>query len=280
MSTLITQKEIGDHRINIYYDTDSECPVTSWDMAARYLFEYSDNRSCHILHKECNWKDWFYDNRHSLEDALRRIAASVIDQDDLVEYIKKKNVDGLRLVYNRSERVWELQTECGYGSHKGEWETQLEITPSDLKNYDYKAELLEQLETDDLIAAIENCADNFVIKEWGSTGYCQGDYLNGIAYMSKARYDKMVGGNRKDWKKHANELIDAEVKEIGMWAWGDVIGFVLEKKVQFTKVFADSNRKDEATFEWEEVDSCWGYYMEPEELIDEVIAEHRLKEIA
>lgn len=30
--------------------------------------------------------------------------------------------------------------------------------------------------------------------------------------------------------------------------------------------------------EWEEVDSCWGYYMETDELIEEIMKEHNLKE--
>lgn len=30
--------------------------------------------------------------------------------------------------------------------------------------------------------------------------------------------------------------------------------------------------------EWEEIDSCWGYYMETDELIEEIMEEHNLKE--
>lgn len=39
---LITTKEVGNYRIKIYYDTDSACPCESWDMAACFLWEYSD----------------------------------------------------------------------------------------------------------------------------------------------------------------------------------------------------------------------------------------------
>lgn len=274
---LIEERKIDNHRIRIYYDVDAQCPVTNWDMAAGYLFEYSDS---HCLHSECNWKEWFCDSRHTLEEALRYMAAEVVTQKDLINYIKQGQVDGLRLTYNRHERQWELQHKCGWGMYKGEWITDLEIEPSDLKAYDYRSELVEQLEKDDLIALIDSCAKDFVIKEWGSCGYSQGDYLNGIAYMSKERYDKMVGNTDKPWKEHALELIDLEVKEIGMWAWGDVKGFILEKKIPFTKVYDDDDREDEADFEWEEVDSCWGYFMETEELINEVISEHSLKKTA
>lgn len=47
-----------------------------------------------------------------------------------------------------------------------------------------------------------------------------------------------------------------------MWMWGDVKGYVLEKKVAFTKKYKDESREDEDCEEWEEVDSCWGCYEE------------------
>lgn len=53
--------------------------------------------------------------------------------------------------------------------------------------------------------------------------------------------------------------MEGEVECIGKWMWGDVIGFVLEKKVRFTKVYEDSERADE------------------DELIKEVIEEHQLQ---
>lgn len=275
---LIETEEIGDYRIKIYADYDAECPITNWDMAARYLFEYNDMYH-HVLHRECNWKDWFYENRHSLEDALRYMAAEVVSQKDMIDYIKKGNIDNIRFVYNRHERQWELQHKCDWGMYKGEWITDLEIEPYDLKTYDNRGEFVENLEKDDLIALIRDCAKDFVIKEWSTIGYSQGDYVEGVAYMSKKRYDKMVGNVDKPWKEHADHLIDLEVKELGMWMWGDVKGYVLEKKVPFTKVY-DDDREDEEDVEWEEVGSCWGFFMETEELIAEVMSEYSLKESA
>lgn len=51
-SLLVKTQDIGDYRIKIYYDTDTECPLTNRDMCGRYLFEYSDSYF-HRLHKEC-----------------------------------------------------------------------------------------------------------------------------------------------------------------------------------------------------------------------------------
>lgn len=60
--------------------------------------------------------------------------------------------------------------------------------------------------------------------------------------------------------------------------WGDVKGYVLEKKVAFTKKYKDESREDEDCEEWEEVDSCWGCYEETDELIKEVMIENGLEE--
>lgn len=277
-NSLIETKEVGNHRIKIYYDADAQCPVTNWDMCGRYLFEYSD-RYHHRLHQECNWKDWFSDSKHSLEDALHCMASTMIEQKDIINYYKSGKIDGLRFLYNRSSRLWELQQRCTY---KGEehWDVEFAAEPSELKTDDYRDELIECLEQDDLIALIRDCAKDVVIKAWSSIGYCQGDYLYGIAYVTKERYDQMCGRTDVDWREDAIRCINEEVKEIGIWAWGDVKGFVLEKKVSYTKLYHDDERENEESFDWEEVDSCWGYYMDTNELFEEVISEYKLKEVA
>lgn len=280
IDNLITMKEIGDHRIKIYYDTDTECPVKNWDMAGKYLFEHLEHGR-YWLSQSCNWEDWASTPRDfSMADILQRMAAEVVEQKAIIAYYKAGKVKDLRFIYNRHERQWELQTRPTWRGKDAEWIIEYEVEPCELKIHDYRMELLEPLDEDDLFALIEECAKDFVIKTWDSSGYSQGNYMRGIAYMSKERYDKYVGSNGKPWKEHAMELIDAEVKEIGMWAWGDVKGFVLEKKVPYTKRFHDEERANEECYDWEEVDSCWGYFMETEELIQEVISEHGLTEAA
>ena len=70
------------------------------------------------------------------------------------------------------------------------------------------------------------------------------------------------------------DLFAAEAKEIGMWMWGDVKMFELEKKVPYKKVFTDSERKPEDNFDWEQIHSCGGYFLDTDELIDNVIHEY------
>lgn len=101
----------------------------------------------------------------------------------------------------------------------------------------------EELEEDDFINLLENCKD-IAFYEWSSSGYSQGDYVRGYAYCDKERFKKMVDTNTKNWKNRAIELFESEVKDIGMWMWGDVKGFVLEKKRHYTKMYDDGDTSD------------------------------------
>lgn len=284
-NNLIEQKEIGDYRISIYPDYNAECPMQNWDMGAIHLFEHLE-RGRYWLSNSCNWKEWVSNTREeSLTSILQQMVAAWVSQDDLIKYIKAGNIKNLRLVYNRHERMWQEQVEFARaGCRQGEWDTVFEVEPSDLKVYDYRTELLECLEDDDdLIAIIEACAKDVVIKSWSSCGYSQGDNMRGVSYITKERFDKMCGfspKHYKTWQEQALAVIESEVKCIELWAWGDVKGYVLEKKVTFTKSYHEKEREDEEDFEWEEVDSCWGFYMDTDELIAEVISEHDLKESA
>lgn len=133
-------------------------------------------------------------------------------------------------------------------------------------------------ESESLIESLEDLGKDIFVKEWSTTGYSQWDYVKGIAFCTKEKYTKMVSNNTSDWKTQIDKLIDDEVKFIGMWMWGDVKGYVLEKKVKFVKKYKDESREDEEGEEWEEVDSCWDYYMETDELIEEIMKKHNLKE--
>lgn len=278
---LIEIKEIGDYRIKIYYDECPSCPVTDWDMGAIHIFEHLENGR-YWLSQNCDWKKHITNPReYSVADILQRVAAEVLTQEEIVKYIKAGKVNDVRLVYNRHERQWELQAKCNYGYNKGEWVNQTEIEPSSLKTDDYRMELLEPLDEEDLTTLIKECAKNFIIKEWSSCGYSQGDHMRGFSYMSKQQFDERCGFNPKaykNWKEQAMNVLEGEVKCVELWAWGDVKGFVLEKKEAYTKVYVDG--REVQTFEWVEIDSCWGYYMETEELFKEVISEHNLNEVA
>lgn len=280
-SLLIETKEIGNHRIKIYYDTDAECPCTDWGMAASFLWEYGHMAR---LSSACNWKEVFgkhSNENHSLIDALRWLISDHIKWKELLNYIKKGKLDGCRMRYDRSENLWycEWHGDSRYAKHNGYQEI-FSVAPSDLYTDDYTYELTESLDQDELVQILSDLGKDIFVKEWSTTGYCQGDYVKGVAFCTKEQYAKLVNTDTTDWKTRIDTLIDGEVESLGMWMWGDVKGYVLERKVFYTKHYQDSNRIDEEDFDWEEVHSCWGFYTETDELIDEVIAEWGLKETA
>lgn len=271
----IERKEIGDYRIGIYYDYDAGCPCTDWDMAACFLFEYND-RYYHRLSDVCHWREVFgkYGNsNHSLDDALEVLVSDYVKWKDLLNYIKKGKVDGYRMRYDRSENMWYLEL-----YNKTRYEEIFSVAPSDLYSYDYTAEFIESMSREDVVQILNDLGKDIFVKEWSTSGYSQGDYVGGIAFCTKERYAKIVNTDTTDWKTKIDALIDGEAEDIGMWMWGDVKGYVLEKKVTFTKQFHEEDREDEEDFDWEEIHSCWGFFMETDELIKEVIAEHNLKE--
>lgn len=194
----------------------------------------------------------------TIEGLYRECLENFDDAEDMEEYIADlygKNIQSL---------AWEF-------THK----VIRDFTPNELKNEDVRDELTEELEEDDFINLLENCKD-IAFYEWSSSGYSQGDYVRGYAYCDKERFKKMVDTNTKNWKNRAIELFESEVKNIGMWMWGDVKSYVLEKKRPYTKLYEDGKSSD--SYEWEQIESCCGEYFEDaDDLIEEVIKEHGLQ---
>lgn len=274
MNYEFAKKEIGDYRITVYQDEDAECPCSAWDLAGVYLWDYSGCGRGR-LSDACNWEELFGKNdtsNHSLEDALRELVYKYVPQNRLVKYLKSNKHSSAKLSYNRSSRIWEL--DC-YDSRAMGY-TSEEFTPDEINNYDMRAEMIEPMNSEELIELLHDIAYDIVVYEWSSTGYYQGDYVKGVAYCDKERFKKMVDENTKDWKNRVITLFEDEVKNIGMWMWGDVKWYILEKKRPYTKLYEDGETSE--SYEWEQVDSCSGeYYDDADDLIEEVIKEHGLQ---
>ena len=266
MSYEFTKKEIGDYRITIYQDEDVECPCTAWDLAGVYFWDYSEYGYNRGLSRGCSSEV----DAKNAEDALKDLVCKYVSQKKIIDYINSENVDNFRMRYDKSDHMWYLED-----LYDGEWYNHEEFCPSDLKRFDYRYELCDILEENDFTYLLQDCKD-IAFYEWSSSGYCQGDYVSGYAYCDKERFKKMVDTNTKNWKKRAIDLFEGEVKDIGMWMWGDVKGYVLEKKRHYTKMYDDGDTSE--SYDWEQIDSVWGYYYEDsDDLIEEVIKEHGLQ---
>jgi hypothetical protein len=257
---VIKTEEIGDYRIKIYLDDYVSCPCENWDMVGFHLFE-SDRR----LSEASNYDELFYSSDHSLADAVCELACKYVPQKKFIEYINEHLSDSLRFRYDRSDRMWYLERYFGYGNEERQWHEMQNFTPDEVHD-GIRSELSEALDEEDFTYLLSNCQTEIAVHEWSSSGYCQGDYVEGFSYCTKERFKEHFG-DIKNWQERAVSAMESEAECIGKWMWGDVIGFVLEKKVRYTKVYEDGERADEDDCDWEEVDSCWGYYCDEDELI-------------
>lgn len=272
MSYEFAKKEIGDYRITIYQDEDAECPCTEWDLAGVYFWDYSDYGYNRELSRGCSSEV----DAENAEAALKELVCKYVPQKKIIKYINSMfHCDHLCLEYDKSCHMWSFERKSRFSIGKNEWYNIRDFTTNELKNEDVRDELTEELEEDDFVNLLEDCKD-IAFYEWSSCGYSQGDYVRGYAYCDKERFKKMVDTNTKNWKNRAIELFESEVKNIGMWMWGDVKGYVLEKKRPYTKLYEDGKSSDSC--EWEQIDSCWGeYYEDSDELIKVALEENGIK---
>lgn len=265
MNTLVKQQESsnGQYRISVYYDLEPSCPCTDWDMGAAFLFTDEDDK---YLHDKCNWAEIYnkdyYDNMHTMEEALRELVYQYIPQNKVVKFLKDNEVDGWRLYYDQSSHLWKLQSYW-----HNEWCDENDFTPNELNGVDCVYELTEFMEQTDLISMLQKYGQDIVVKDFTLRGYCQGDFIEGVAFTTKERYSKFCNKDTKNWKKKTDEIINANMECVNRWMWGDVYGYVLEKKRNFTKTYEDGEEIDDC--EWVETDSCWGFFCDPDEVIEE-----------
>lgn len=109
----------------------------------------------HRLHDECNWKTFFYDNKHDLRDVIDAIVMKHIEQKDIVKYLKKGEANGISFTYNKGGNVWELK-------HKTSPYIGQEFFPSDLTDFDCRGELIEDLDDEDLLDIISKYGKDVV----------------------------------------------------------------------------------------------------------------------
>lgn len=152
--------------------------------------------------------------------------------------------------------------------HFGKYASEYEYNREELSGA--VSELLEKYEVSDIVTLIRECSD-MMIRHWSSRGYSQGDYMEGVSFVTRERYEKYVDTQAGyNWANHARECMAGEIKEIELWAWGDVLGYTLEEKVPFTKVYADGSIVE--AFEWREIESIGGWYIDKDELIAEAFS--------
>jgi hypothetical protein len=225
----------------------------------------------------CDWE-----RNHSIMekcDPSYSDARSLINQ-MLVWYGKReviidalcKGIENNRLEYNRSARRWELKE---YGKFYPEKEYKW-----------YDAEWFDGRKDEiDLGLLVEKCLDSTIdelcdTKYWTDgikiMSYGFGYYgdlsfyhefstdSEGICWLEKDEFLKYSGCKEEYWKEKSLDEIEWLLDELEAWSKNEVYGYVVEKCIKSTihKTYTNADRDDECYEheDWEESDSCWGYY--------------------
>ena len=200
-----------------------------------------------------------------------------------------KGIDNNKLVYNRSMRRWELKEyKKFFGDKEYKW---------------YDAEWFDGRKDDiDLGTLIEACLDSTIdelcyFKYWTdgvkTASYSFGYYgeisfsdeiscdSDGICWLEKEEFLKYSGCDEEYWKGKTLKEIEWLTDEIEAWSNNEVYGFRAEKAVRkiVNTRYPDGEHDDTESEEvdWEETDSCWGFYGELSKNLEFILSDAGFK---
>ena len=271
-----------------------------------YREEYAENPR-DMTDEPLHCEDWSRDNsimtkqdRESKSSSARDLLAYMIENyvgykkviDFLVEN-GKHMTDGYcksndALVYNKSEHRWDLMSDMlHYNS-----ETRKNEMGWCLNNHYYEKKYyidLYGLLEDVCDSTIDYIAQNFLCDKVKMMSYgfgYNGDISfyhefstdsEGICWLEKDEFLKYSGCKEEDWKEKSLDKIEWLLDELKSWGDGDVYGFVVEDaiRIQGIKTYYNGEREDEPYIDtqWEESDSCWGFYGDIDKIENDMFEE-------
>ena len=266
----------GRIRISIYRDDYAENP-RDWTDEPLHCEDWSRDYSIMT-------KDERESKSSSARELLERMIIHHTDWKKVIDYLVdngKHMTDGYcksndALVYNKSEHRWDLMSDMlHYNS-----ETRKNEMGWCLNNHYYEKKYnidLYGLLEDVCDSTIDYLAQNFLGDKVKIMSYGFGYYgdisfyrefstdSEGIAWIEKDEFLKYSGNGKGYWKD--NDCYDIEkwlVEELEAWGNGDVYGFVVEDciKSKIHKEYTNVDKEDEdyEEEEWENTDSCGGFY--------------------
>ena len=265
----------GNTRINIYYDNDADNPRYNTDEP---------------LHCEDWSRDYSIMNKHEREnkskDARKLLEYLILTGDNcnrekfinaLIDNGKKIGNDevefGSALVYDRSRRGYIL-----YETSPHYWSTRAENGWYENEFYDGKKDDIDlcTIIGDVQEEAVDWCANNCLTDKVKIMSYGFGYYgeisfshefsteSEGICWLEKDEFLKYSGCKEEYWNGKTLDEIEWLLDELKAWADNEVYGFVVEERIEYKvhKEYTNIKREaeDSVEEEWEEKDSCWGFY--------------------
>lgn len=274
-------KKDGSQRISFYLDVCAENPRDMTDEP---------------LHC-CDWsRDYSIMNKHERETKSRDAISWVKymlerygNTKEIVSVLKQnanndKHFDGeMCLKYDKPRHEWilyywvERWTDYVGEIHGNKWEEEVSyatklknITAWDIASYlsdDMAAEFTDKKYFTDGIKIA-----SYSFGYYGTISFDDSFSTDseGICWLEKDEFLKYSGCDEERWNSKTLTEIEWLCDEIEAWGDNEVYGFVVEDCIKsvVNKRYTNINKDDEEyeETEWEESDSCWGYYGD----IDEV----------
>lgn len=271
MEEILRQQEIGDYRITVSKDESPSCPCEYSGMVTCFLWEYPD---CNELSSYCDTTELFGDDMecsHTLLESVQKLAKKYIVWPRLLNWMKLEMFHGWNLKYDVKGK------KCVMTRAKSEMKAETIVSTSSLHEMYNTDGLLEQvvekMNLEELVRAIDSGGEDIRIKKM-STGYGK----EVVAFCTKSRYQELVLKDERDWMFGAAGWMADDMKVMQTWMDCDVLRYTVEKKVRYKKVYEDVQRAEEDTFDWEELESVGGCYMDSYELLSKVVDEYGLTE--
>lgn len=188
------------------------------------------------------------------------------------------------LVYCHSEKRWELMTH-----YKKGWYIVNSYECS--KDYLDLCEILEELcdETINELCYFKYWNDGVKTASYSfdyDGGISFSDEIScdseGICWLGKDEFLEYSGHNEEYWNSKSLDEIEFLLDELKAWSDNEVYGFVVEDciKSKVHKKYTNVDKDDEyyEEEEWEESDSCWGFYGELDKMIPYMFEQTNLKQ--
>jgi len=266
-------KKDGSQRISFYRDEYAENPRYNTDEPL-HCEDWSREYSI-MIKQEREYK------ASSARICIERLAGEFGDYKKIIDFLVEngkhmtdgKSVCKNALVYDKSLHGWALKEYTKwYGEKEYNWK---DASFFDGKKYDIDLYTLLDVVFDGTIDYIaENCmTDKVKIMSYGF-GYYGGISFyhefsttsEGICWLEKDEFLKYSGCKEEYWNGKSLDEIEGLLDELKTWCDNDVYGFVVDDyiKSKIHKVYTNVDKEDEdyEEEEWEESDSCWGYYGE------------------
>jgi len=287
-------KKDGSQRISFYrhdyaenprYNTDE--PLHCEDWSRDYTIMSKDERSTKSADASALLKVFIrdYGDRKKILDLL-------FDNGRHMHDGKSNGSDAL--VYDRNYKIWKLYSymhHYNYQTRDNElgWYDSLTLPCKKSEIY-IDDEIIDALEDDTIDYIVEHCmADGIKLGSYsfgyyGDITFSDGADTNseGICWLEKDEFLKYSGLSEEGWSSKSFKDIEWLTEEIEAWADNDVYGFIVEdcikSKIHKEYTNVDKDDEDYEEEEWEESDSCWGFYGDIDKMIPFMLENAGLKQ--